>query len=613
MTPSFLPSFLRLTFAVFWFASEPAWAAGVCSGGAQPIDGACCRRSANQASVPGGPIDFTDVPVYLNAASFGAYGTRTYNCPLEMGTGPAQQFSLSQLRGQLEWAIGIWNRGGAKMKFRYAGEVPEAIHDGCDTSHWFVEGWCTPVVVSMGCMSVAGRQAEASGYCGSSVKLNGHYTWATQWSNVTEIGPVLVHELGHTLGRVDEDADFCDPMNPAPPGQPCAGSDPASVMGYGLFGPYSYQVVTPGLRAQLWNRDVYSLRHAGGPNGGYGYGERQNRRVRSAYSTNGFASTYSLNDEPVFRTNDRPANAFGEGAYHVAAAKAASTTYGDNDIYAMRGDGVTWSAWTYLGSWTVGDLSMAYGGGVFVLLHVAADNSRKIYYQLNQGTGSWTSPSVVGDGAWSELSIASVGPPAIQWHPFSNQFVLTWTRRGTYPNLCAASVGVCWLGWPLNKHVLCNWRSPQCQPESVALPLRAPIGAPALANYFGAAYQSLQQVVYPALSTAVPLIRSASISTVANDSPYWNQDFQVVLSSGGTANLGAAHAPSGAYRHVLTHFDYDPTATARLRADGLDNFSVPPFSTSAAWTQSLVDGAGHLTYGTPWNEFAFVYGSYWPY
>jgi hypothetical protein len=138
--PSFLPSFLRLTFAVFWFASEPAWAAGVCSGGAQPIDGACCRRSANQASVPGGPIDFTDVPVYLNAASFGAYGAKTYTC--HMVTGPAQQFSLAQLRGQLEWAIGIWNRGGAKVKFRYAGEVPEAVHDPPATSEKrpFVDG-----------------------------------------------------------------------------------------------------------------------------------------------------------------------------------------------------------------------------------------------------------------------------------------------------------------------------------------------------------------------------------------------------------------------------------------------------------------------------------------
>ncbi len=398
----------------------------------------CCKR----VLPPSG-----DIPVFLNAASFGSEGPRTYSCGT---TTRIQTFSADQIKQQIEMAIQTWNRAGANFRFRYAGEVAENVIDGCQT---LSPCDCNAIVIFMTNLC----ESAITGWCGSQIKVSGAVKWGLLWDSQVPapkafLAGTLVHELGHSLGILDNYAcsvyPGCNAMTS--PGGPsmgvCIGE---TVMASPDDPPNAYGIQTPAQEMMLWRRDITSVRH----DSLYGYGERTNWHVTNRYSTDGFASSYALTDPPL-SSSVRPAISFRSGYYHQSAAVSGGG-YGDNDINVTRGDGATWSTPAYIGSYTQAGLSMSYGNGLILLAHQAAYDDRKINVQLNKtgnaGASAWNSPTA--------LSQAAVSEPGLAYNSLRNRFVVVYGQRMTDPYLCAMTAEVLFF---LGSPYLGPFSSPAC-------------------------------------------------------------------------------------------------------------------------------------------------------
>jgi hypothetical protein len=471
----------------------------------------CCKR------------DTSSVPIYINYDSFGAYGPKTYTCNTISRT---HNFPGNSVRAQVEFAMTSWNNAGANVMFYYAGEAPANVQGGCDLS----PPNCNAVVIAMvnGCGPVG-----FAGWCDSGVWLYGYNSWDTNWnpSGAIFMAEILTHELGHSLGFLDNYA--CgSPGHCTSPGV-CIGE---SVMAQAGDPPNGYGITNPHQMLFLWNRDIAALRH----DPLYGYGERTATRVKAKYSTNGFSTSYTLND-PLISSNVRPAQTFGGGWYHRAVAVSGSNTFGDNDIYVARGDGVAWSPSEYVGAYTQAGLTMGYGGGLLLLLYQSASNTRNIVWLANAtgnpGAPAWTWPA--------GFPYPTNGPPALDFNSYRQYFVLVWPGRTMDSYLCATTSAVCGSG---PARYLCGWRTPvSCLSANHVLRATRgpavscdPASSDCLVSWGSPGYADHQVLTIP-------------LRVNANGSVSWlTQSLNAVASLSTPRSLYAASAPSGTWRYLLT-------------------------------------------------------------
>lgn len=352
--------------------------------------------SSRAAVTRNGKWSTSEVPVYVNAASFEARG-----------------FGAERARQQVQNAMNIWNvEGQANIRLTFAGDTTATSGQSGRINVWAgdVYGWpgtcrfATAVYTTSGgtCnnagIEIYWRGFDACGYQPIDWTTDGPATGTFQ------LADILVHELGHVIGGYSDDYGASD-----------------TVMG---------SATTLALSYHLYDQDINLLRD--GYQGNHAYGGRTNYFLKNSWSTTGLSRSALGN---VGATNLKAGAASDQTHIYAAFVDATSSAF---NIKVMRSlNGATWTNDTGFTSPSRVGVDLERTPNYIVLAFVEPGLGRAI--KIRRRSSSW-------GGVIAVSGAASRVPPALAWNSAASRLLLFFVERDTHRLMYAVSAdqGATW-------------------------------------------------------------------------------------------------------------------------------------------------------------------------
>lgn len=329
-----------------------------------------------------------DVPVYINEASFAAYG-----------------LSLVDIENPVLNAVATWfYEGQARIRPYYVGPTTRTNalsdeilitmedYDGtgnCSLARTF---WNTPVCGGVKIV-VFNRVANSSGTC-----RQYPISWATGYPSPRQhsLQNVITHEFGHALAGWSDEYDNEDTVMQACP----LGSAPS---------------------AHLYYDDMALLRW----DGSYGYGIRLDHHIYNQYSVDGGGSWNALQGE-TYHTNMKVGATSNNTQSGYMIAHTDPMALGALPITTRMGDGNSFNDNVVFHETTQQGVALTRTADYFVMAYVESGqnlNQRRIKIRRSTDGVTWSDPIVANEDARSDST------PTIAWNSNRARTILAWVDR----------------------------------------------------------------------------------------------------------------------------------------------------------------------------------------